>query len=86
MVDFFGPTGWRCPGCSRCFSPQTPECAYCNTSTFLGISGNVHVYTSPSACIVHDFDAPDTAGTVRCKRCHHTEPAHNVMLTPGGSP
>lgn len=23
------PTGWRCPSCSRCYSPQTTMCFYC---------------------------------------------------------
>lgn len=25
----FGPHGWICPKCGRCFSPSTPECPYC---------------------------------------------------------
>lgn len=24
-----GPTGWKCPGCGRCYSPQTTMCIYC---------------------------------------------------------
>lgn len=23
------PTGWRCPGCQRCYSPNTAMCSFC---------------------------------------------------------
>lgn len=24
-----GPTGWRCPGCGRCYSPTVGQCSFC---------------------------------------------------------
>ena len=27
--EFFAPTGWRCPGCGRIYSPNTSMCPYC---------------------------------------------------------
>lgn len=26
----WGPQGWRCPVCGRCYSPTTPMCFYCS--------------------------------------------------------
>ena len=29
-LNFFGPSGWRCPQCGRIYSPSTIMCYYCN--------------------------------------------------------
>ena len=27
-------TGWKCPGCGRCYSPLTPQCFSCGQPTY----------------------------------------------------
>jgi hypothetical protein len=39
-----GALGWKCPGCSRCYSPFTSQCPYCSPGfpaavTFTGRQG-----------------------------------------------
>lgn len=45
FISGWAPTGWKCPGCGRCFSPTTTECPHCSEVS--------------SKC-VHDFDTTIT--------------------------
>lgn len=31
-------SGWRCPGCGKCYSPLTPQCFTCGQSGSTGTS------------------------------------------------
>lgn len=39
-IEWGSQQGWRCPGCSRYYSPTTPMCFYCG--------GNQKTWTAPS--------------------------------------
>ena len=40
-IEWGTPTGWRCPGCGRCYSPTQVFCFYCG-------GGNSRIINSPS--------------------------------------
>lgn len=68
-------SGWRCPGCGKCYSPLTPQCFTCGQPTTTGTStaswlnmGKDKVNVVPKNCN-HPKNCEANASGY-CGRCH----------------
>jgi hypothetical protein len=63
-------SGWRCPGCGKCYSPLTPQCFTCGQPTY---TSNQTDWTKAAsftvmgkACNRLDCDTPSGGYCFKC--------------------
>jgi hypothetical protein len=71
-------SGWKCPGCGRCYSPTTPQCFTCGQVGYSGTSTNPPIWGDGKGKITltrdigHGCKDPMNCGRKDgyCSKCH----------------